>query len=324
MGRRKNVIDADLFEREVNIPKQLETDYDACLNDFIKRCKIRNLSEDTVKYYWQKLTLFRDLLEQQRISTDPTKMSLEIIQNNIILYLMDNGNYKASSINALLRAVRAFYNYLYENGMIEHNPVRKLALVKAQKKVIETFSRDQLLRLFDQPNTATFTGFRDLTMLQLFVETGIRLREMSDLMVRDIRWEDAQILVKGKGAKDRLVPFQPKMRRQLRKYVTIRGDIACDHLFVNIDNHPLSRRQIQDRVRKYGRMANIKNVRCSPHTLRHTFAKLSVQNGADVFALQAVLGHESLDMVRNYVNLFSNEVADAHRKFSPLESLIKR
>lgn len=323
MGRRKNVIDAGLIEREVNVPTRLETDYDACLNAFIRRCKIRNLSEDTIKYYDQKLTLFRNILEKQRIPTDPTKMSLEIIQNNVILYLMD-GKYKASSVNALLRAVRAFYNYLHDNGMVEHNPVRKLALVKAQKTVIETFSRDQLLRLLDQPNVATFTGFRDLTMLQLFIETGIRLREMSDLMVRDIRWEDAQILVKGKGAKDRLVPFQPKMRRQLRKYVTIRGDIACDHLFVNIDNLPLSRRQIQERVRKYGRMANIKNVRCSPHTLRHTFAKLSVQNGADVFALQAVLGHESLDMVRNYVNLFSNEVADAHRKFSPLESLIKR
>ncbi|MCY7585928.1 tyrosine-type recombinase/integrase [Bacillus safensis] len=111
------------------------------------------------------------------------------------------------------------------------------------------------------------------------------------------------------------------MKRQLRKYVQIRGDVPNEALFVTIDNTPLTIRQVQNRLRKYGRKANIKNVRCSPHTFRHTFAKMSVQNGADVFALQAVLWHTSLDMVRNYVNLFSSDVMDAHKKFSPVEKL---
>src|SRR5690625_6910135 len=86
----------------------------------------------------------------------------------------------------------------------------------------------------------------------------------------------------------------------------------------------MSRKAVQDRIAKYGRMANITNVRCSPHTFRHTFAKMSIRNGADVFALQKILGHQTLDMVRTYVNLFSTEVAEAHRKFSPMENLYRR
>src|SRR5690606_24923411 len=111
------------------------------------------------------------------------------------------------------------------------------------------------------------------------------------------------------------------MKRQLRKYLAVRGELDTPNLFVTIDNTPLTKRQLQERIAKYGRMAGIKNVRCSPHTFRHTFAKMAVQNGADVFALQAVLGHASLEMVRNYVNLFSSDVFESHKKFSPLEKL---
>nr|WP_230116389.1 tyrosine-type recombinase/integrase [Bacillus velezensis] len=144
----------------------------------------------------------------------------------------------------------------------------------------------------------------------LLIETGVRVRELTDISVKDIRWEDSQILINGKGYKERLVPIQSTVKTRLRKYVQIRGDVPNGALFVTIDNTPLTTRQVQNRLSKYGRMANIKNVRCSPHTFRHTFAKMSVQNGADVFALQAVLGHSSLDMVRNYVNLFSSDVMD--------------
>ena len=127
--------------------------------------------------------------------------------------------------------------------------------------------------------------------MSLMLDTGIRARELVDLSVGDIRWEDNTILVDGKGNKERLVPMQTTLKRQLRKYVAIRGTLPAESLFVNIDDQTLSKRRIQEFIALYGRRANIQNVRCSPHTFRHTFAKMSVQNGADVFALQKILGH---------------------------------
>lgn len=318
MARRSNKLVTDQASDKPEIEL---TDFETAFNSFIRECKLKNLSKHTVKYYRDELLAFRTMLERQGISTKPGDITLKIIKENVIVYMMETLNRKETSINTRLRAIRAFFNFLEKDRQIYENPVRELSLLKQKKEVVETFSRDQLKDLLRQPDLGTFTGFRDYTIMLLLIETGVRVRELTDICVKDIRWEDSQIRIDGKGYKERLVPIQATMKRQLRKYVQVRGDVPNEALFVTIDNTPLTIRQVQNRLRQYGRKANIKNVRCSPHTFRHTFAKMSVQNGADVFALQAVLGHTSLDMVRNYVNLFSSDVMDAHKKFSPVEKL---
>lgn len=106
-----------------------------------------------------------------------------------------------------------------------------------------------------------------------------------------------------------------------QKYIQIRGVIDTDALFVTLDGEKMSKRQFQNRVTYYGKQADIKGVRCSFHTFRHTFAKLSVKNGAGIFELQQILGHTSMEMIRVYVNLFSDDVMDKHRTFSPLVNI---
>lgn len=318
MARRSNKI-ATVNEEQSPVIVEAE-DFDAALHLFLRDCKVRNLSEHTLKYYRNELISFRTLLERQDAQTRPSKITLNSIQENVILRMMEDGA-KESSINTRLRAIRAFFNWLENQRMIAENPTRELSLIKQKKEVIETFTREQLRDLLRQPDQSTFTGFRDYTVILLMIETGVRARELCVMKVRDIRWEDSQIRVDGKGYKERLVPIQATMKQQLRKYLAVRGDLADDALFTTVDNTPITIRQLQNRIAKYGRMANIKNVRCSPHTLRHTFAKMAVQNGADVFALQAVLGHTSLEMVRNYVNLFSSDVFEKHKQFSPVEKL---
>lgn len=321
MARRSNLIQPkDNASSSPAVTVECE-DFDVCLTSFLRDARIRNLSQHTLKYYRNELTALRGILEAQGLSTRPDRITLEVIRENVILYMMDTLGRKETSINTRLRAIRAFLNYLAHEGMLRHNPAAELKLIKAKKEVVETFSREQVRDILRQPAQDTFTGFRDYTILLLLLETGIRARELVDIAIKDIRWEDGQIRINGKGYKERLVPIQATMRKQLRKYIAIRGDVANDALFVTIDNTPITIRQLQNRISKYGRMANIKTVRCSPHTFRHTFAKMSVQNGADVFSLQKVLGHTSLEMVRNYVNLFSSDVMDAHKRFSPLEKL---
>jgi integrase/recombinase XerD len=320
LARRKNKIDVELFESKPEKISVEAEDFDAALHSFLKDRKLRNLSEHTLKYYRNELTAFRDILEAQDLPTAPGKITLKLLRNNVIYYMMQQ-NRKESAINAKIRAIRAFFNYLYDEKLIRENPAENLKLVKQEVEVIETFTREQIRDLLRQPDQSTFTGFRDFTILLLLLETGIRARELVDIRVGDIRWEDSQVLIRGKGAKQRLVPIQMTMKKQLRKYLTIRGNVPTDTLFVTIDNTPLTRRQVQNRIAKYGRMAGIENVRCSPHTFRHTFAKMAVQNGADVFTLQKILGHASLEMVRRYVNLFSSDVFEKHKRFSPVEKL---
>lgn len=321
MARRSNKIIVETVEETDKKSEVFTEDFETSLHMFLRDCKIRNLSEHTLKYYKNELIAFRSILEAQDIPTSPDKITLKILKENVILYMMETLDRKETSINTRLRAIRAFFNYLEKERMISDNPATELSLIKQKKEVIETFSREQLRSILRQPNLETFTGLRDYTLMLFLVETGVRVRELTEISVKDIRWEDSQVLINGKGYKDRLVPIQATTKRQLRKYIAVRGEVANDALFVTIDNTPLTKRQVQERIKKYGRMANIKGVRCSPHTFRHTFAKMSVQNGADVFALQAVLGHTSLEMVRNYVNLFSSDVFESHKRFSPVEKL---
>jgi integrase/recombinase XerD len=197
--------------------------------------------------------------------------------------------------------------------------------LKDRKHVIPTFTKEQLNKLFRQPDLKTFTGVRDYTIMLLFLETGIRANEAVGLTLADIRWEDNLICVRNaKSYRERLVPMQSTMKTQLKKYIAIRGYAETDALFINVDNAPLSKRGIQQRITIYGRQAGIKGVRCSCHTFRHTFAKLSVQHGANIFELQAILGHTSMEIVKTYVNLFGTDVRDSHKKFSPLKVLETR
>jgi integrase/recombinase XerD len=150
----------------------------------------------------------------------------------------------------------------------------------------------------------------------------VRVNELAGITVNDIDFANGNIRIRNaKSFRERLVPIQARMKEQLSKYLAIRGNTVTDSLFITLDGTPLCKRQIQSRVSEYGKKAGIKGVQCSCHTLRHTFVKLSVINGANAFQFMSILGHTTLEMTKVYVNLFSSEVAEGHKKFSPLNSL---
>ncbi|RAU96779.1 tyrosine-type recombinase/integrase [Paenibacillus sp. YN15] len=319
MARRKNALtQEDLLPQHK--PVYVADDLDSAVDLFLRDGRIRNISEHTIGFYRQELRKLKRMLEEQRVKTDPAEITERTMKENVILYMMDKG-LKETSINCVLRASRAMFNFLVREGYLRVSPMREMNLIRQRKKAVPTFTTAQVHILLAQPDEKTFVGVRDKTIMMLMLETGVRLRELADIKTGDIEWRNGVILIEGKNGKDRFVPFQSTMRQQLGKYLSLRGNLGHDTLFVTIDNTPITRRQVQEQIQFYGARGGIQGVRCSPHTFRHTFAKMSVQNGADVFALQAVLGHATLEQVRTYVNLFSSEVRDKHRKFSPLEKL---
>jgi integrase/recombinase XerD len=157
------------------------------------------------------------------------------------------------------------------------------------------------------------------------LETGVRVNELIGIEVQDIRLKEGIVHIRNtKNHFERYVPIQKKMKDTLEKYIAIRGVAECASLFVTIDGTPLSKKQVQNRIAHYGSKSGIEGVRISPHTFRHTFAKLCVKGGANIFELQQILGHSSMEMVRTYVNLFSDDVKDKHKSFSPLKQISTR
>jgi integrase/recombinase XerD len=299
-----------------------EIDFKTALAEFIGDCEIRNLRSHTIQYYKNELSSFHKILNAQDVDTMPQTIKPEHIKKNVILYMKDELGLKTVTINTRLRAIRAFFNFLYRESYIKTNPVRNVKLLKDRKTVVTTFTSEQINLLLRQPDFKTFTGIRDYTIMLLLLETGIRASEVVGLSLGDIRWEDSLLHIRNaKSYKERLVPIQKTMKEQLKRYLAIRGVLETDALFITIDEEPLTKRQLQNRVTKYGRMADIKGVRCSCHTFRHTMAKMSVKAGAGIFELQQILGHTSMEMVRVYVNLFSNDVKDKHKLFSPLNQI---
>lgn len=321
--RRRNLISEsnDSGGVNTNSPGFINDDFEDNVAAFIRYTRTNNRSADTIKYYEQKLGNFMRTLEEQDVSTRLQRITYDTIVDHYIDYVTEVRGNKYTSVATVLRAIRAFFNWAVTRGVIDVSPMTGIVISDPKTGAVETFSREQLRDLFRQPDLETFVGFRDYVMMIVLIETGIRLREISDVKLSDVRFNDGQIVINGKNGESRLVPFQAKAGRVIKRYLKVRGASDCDYLFITQDDGKMSRRGIQGRLEKYGRMADIKSVRCSPHTFRHTFAKMSVLNGADVFALQNILGHKTLDMVRVYVNLFSTEVADAHRKFSPIENL---
>lgn len=318
--RRDNRLTAHEVDIAIEPLERNTLTFDEAVILFIEDGERRGLRPDTILYYKQQLGMFRRYL----VSIEKTELISEVLRIDIDNYVdweKGRGN-SNGTINIRLRGVRAFFGFLKESKYISDTPMKKYPLLKTRNGNIETFSLAQLRQLFNAPDKRTFTGLRDYTFMLLLLETGLRLSEVTAIQLEDVKLSEGQIFVRHtKNSFHRYVPIQSKMKEQLRRYMKIRGTCETAQLFVTIDGTPMKRNAIQKLVGKYGKKAGIKGVRCSPHTLRHTFAKLSVMNGAGVFELQKILGHSTMEMVRVYVNLYSSDVNERHREFSPLKNL---
>lgn len=324
MSKRRtfsDLVDVNVRNFSVEYDEPIDS-YGELVDQFLADRAAKNLSSHSVKYYRTKLWLWHDRLQALGLSTDVRNLSEDTIKRYLADHTQVRG-LKYSSALIVLRAVKAFANWLQSSGVIESHGFQTFTLGQATPSPPETFSEGDILRLLSQPDIKRFTGLRDYVIMLTFLETGIRLRELADLSVLDVDFDDRVLKVFGKNQSFRYVPFQPIFGKVLRQYLKVRGNSPTKALFISQDDESLSSRRIQELLRDYGKQANITNVRVSPHTFRHTFAKMYIQNGGDPFSLQTILGHSTMDMVRRYVNMYGKEIDEAHRKFSPLSRILR-
>jgi len=296
----------------------------AAEEQFIYYCRMRNLRPESIVTYTKHLRQFRRMvIDSKKFPEDVSlnEFTAHDINYYVIRPMMDAG-YKTSSINSTIRVLKTFFGWAERSELIEVSPMDTVPKLKESQTVIETFSNDQIKRLLRAPDRQTFSGLRDYVIMTIMLDTGIRVSELRDIEIRNIDFTANQIrLSRTKNGKERMIPISTDTKKLIQQYLKERGVLEHDWLFISLSEEKLSTRSIQSSIQKYGKQAGVKNVRVSPHTFRHTFAKLAVMNGANVFDLQSILGHSSLDMVRRYVNLYSSDISDSHRKFSPISNL---
>lgn len=319
--RRKNQVASTAEQPFLKI----QPSFDDLLYSFLLDCKHRNLSRRTIEFYEYSLQQMNKSFMENNQTLDPCSVSLQALQTYFVGPMI-NKALAPHTINGRLKSCKVFFSFLLKHDYVAVNVAEKLTLLKAPKDTTQdtthTFTHDQVLQLLRMPNQKTFTGLRDYTIMIVLLETGIRIGELLALRLRDVNLKERELrIAPGKHGKVRNVPIQKTCAKVLQSYIAERGTAKTDTLFISLENEPLHIRSIQDRITDYGKTARITGVRVSPHTFRHTMAKMYIRNGGDPFSLQQILGHSSLEMVQTYVRLFSNEVREQHYRYSPVEHI---
>ncbi|HEV8697983.1 MAG TPA: tyrosine-type recombinase/integrase, partial [Candidatus Limnocylindrales bacterium] len=219
------------------------------------------------------------------------------------------------SVAGYVRGLRAVGNWLAIDGLADARALRTLARPRVPHKIMEPLSDADLRRLL------AVADVRDRAILLLLLDTGLRVSEAAGISVGDLR-ADASIKVMGKGAKERIVPVGTSTRQAIGRYIAQSKPGSADEpLIVNQSGERLALTGIQQLLTRLRARAGV-GARCNPHTFRHTFARNYLLNGGDVFTLQRILGHTSLEMVRRHVALADGDVALRHRAASPADRLM--
>lgn len=226
-------------------------------------------------------------------------------------------------INSILRHMKAFYNFLLEENYIDENPFKKIKQLRETNEV-DSLTKDHIKILLKQPDQRTYAGFRDYVMMYLLLDTGMRIGEAISLKTSDIDFKTNVIELRSettKSRKTRYVPISQKTNRLLRELIAETDEFGTNFIFTTVYGNQIESSRFRQRLKSYGTSAGIKNIRVSPHTFRHTFAKYYLLNNGDVMTLQKILGHSSIEMVRKYVNMTHKDILEQHNKFSPMNNL---
>lgn len=215
--------------------QHLNTTYEQAVRSFLLHNRARNLSPNSLECYEYNLHYMQKVFLEQQMPIDLRTITGKHIKHHYTGYMLDKG-LASNTINGRLKTCKAFFAYLFEEKMIQHNVAAQFVLVIAEKKMIQTLTKGQVILLLNQPNRSTFSGLRDYTIMMVLLETGIRISECLALEMDDVNLKEGEIRIKmGKGRKARRVPFQKTCTQALKTYLAERGDLESSALFVSAD-----------------------------------------------------------------------------------------
>ncbi|MET3507637.1 tyrosine-type recombinase/integrase [Halalkalibacter oceani] len=295
--------------------------FDEALNDFCSDRRRIGVRESTIDYYTRFLTMFRRYIIREKDEIIPVDEIDVQLLDGFVEYLRDVRRNSTGGINAKIRAIRAFLFFCEDVGYISHNPAKDWKQIRGKEPEINTFTVSQINALLKQPDRRKLTGLRDYLLILFLIDTGARISEALGVKVSDVKFEESRVYLRNtKSNLNRYVPMSDRLSAELRQFIRIHAGMS-EYVFCNLRGDPIRRDSFRLILNELGKRAGITNVRCSPHTCRHTFSKFYILNGGDVFSLMQILGHSTLDMTKKYVRLFGTDIVNKHRKYSPLNNI---
>lgn len=279
----------------------------------------KGLSKNTISSYKNDLTRFIEFTYECNIQ-HYQDISLGLLENffNELYELGLNNTSRAR----YLSSIREFFKYLNYKKIIKDNKTEKLDLPKPRRKIPEVLSYDEISQILQSIDITTALGIRDRAMLETLYASGLRVSELISIKERDIIFQESIIRVFGKGSKERIVPIGSEALEFITKYLKeIRFKLKSskydsEELFLNSKGGKLSRMGLWKIIDKYVKMTNIeKNVH--PHTFRHSFATHLLEGGADLRAVQEMLGHSDISTTQIYTHIDNQYLKEIHRSFHP-------
>ncbi len=285
------------------------------LDDFLNYLKYqKNYSDDTIHSYHIDISEYLNYLDSEGIKLD--EMNYDLVR----LYLMhlDKIKNKNATISRKISSLRSFYKYLLNNNVVETNPFLLISLPKKEKHLPRFFYYNELEELFKTPDIRTPLGQRDRLILEILYATGVRVSELVNIKLSDI--SGFEILILGKGAKERVVRFGDYANEILELYLSdgykklnVNGK---EFLFLNNQGGQLTTRGVRYILNKIIEQTTI-DKKISPHMLRHTFATHLLNEGCDLLTVQELLGHASLSATSIYTHITNDRLKEVYFRCHP-------
>jgi integrase/recombinase XerC len=286
----------------------------------------RNASPHTVRNYRSDLVQFRDFLAQGQPAAKVSLKSIDALRIRGFLAFLFEQEKKKTSIARKLAAVRAFFKFLSRERELAENPAAVVSTPKLARTLPRIMTEEEMNDFLDRVGQAAHSGdpalVRDRAILELLYASGLRVSELTGLDLRNVNFGDGIVLVRGKGDKERIVPFGSKARAAITAYLPVREKVLQENktretaLFLNARGGRLTPRSVDRLLKKHIRQFG-PNVKVSPHSLRHAFASHLLAEGADLRAIQEMLGHKSLATTQKYTQVSIKQLMDVYDKTHP-------
>lgn len=290
------------------------------LKEYLAVLKLeKNLSDNTVSSYRNDITSFLNFLEYENVN-DPSGIKQKHV-SDFFKSLNDVG-LASSSAARYYSSLKGFFNYLFTSKYIQENPIERINSPKLAKNLPGVLSVNEIDSILSKPVTDNKLGLRDKSLLEMLYACGTRVSELINLKISDLFFTEEVIRVFGKGSKERIIPIGSSAIEWISKYLKESRPLLMkkakseNFLFLNSKGSKLSRMGIWKIVDKYVREAGIeKDVH--PHTFRHSFATHLLEGGADLRAVQEMLGHSDISTTQIYTHIDRDYIKQVHKEFHP-------
>ncbi|MFC2033454.1 tyrosine-type recombinase/integrase [Chloroflexota bacterium] len=302
------------------------------IDGFKLSCQTEGKSPKTTEWYISFLLRFLRFLKENNYPAGIANINRNHIRA-FILYLQQDArvphtgkHLSSSTIQGYVRTLRVFFSWAAREEYIESNPMTNVPVPRGSSKIINTFSNEQVARLFDLCARSNGQGQRNLSIILLLLDSGIRVSELANIGLDDVNLAEGHIKIKiAKGSKERIVPIGSLVQKALWKYINccrqtpMTGKVTG--LFLVDSGIPLAKNGIQQMIRRLAQKAGMQDVRCNPHIFRHTFATMFSIKGGSPEILQLIMGHESFQTTQEYLHPQPQDLRKQHLRYSPVTDL---